>query len=144
MKNIFSLLIITLLAAGISISGCSGKKKDTDKSKNDSLDSVKVVVDSLKKIEDAKPKFLVINGTNVNLRVEPNLKAIRIRQLKTNDTCEILEKGKQETIDGTTDFWYKIRHKTKEGWIFGAFTSIKQAKETQEKSKTFTPQLKSK
>jgi hypothetical protein len=144
MKNYFSFLIAALMLFGITLSACSGKKKDTEKAKNDSLDSVKVVVDSLKKIEDAKPKVLIISGTNVNLRVEPNLKAVRIRQLKTNDTCEILEKGKQETIDGTTDFWYKIRHKTKEGWIFGAFTSIKQAKETQEKSKTFTPQLKSK
>ena len=131
--------MISLLMTGITLNSCSGKKKDAEKSKNDSLDSVKVVVDSLKKIEDAKPKMLVIVGTNVNLRVEPNLKAVRIRQLKTNDTCEILEKGKQETIDGTTDFWYKIKHKTKEGWIFGAFTSVKQKQETQEKPKTFTP-----
>lgn len=144
MKTYFFLLALAVFMVGITLSACSGKKKDSEKSKNDSLDSVKIVADSLQKIEAAKPKVLVIIGTNVNLRVEPNLKAVRIRQLKTNDTCEIIEKGKQETIDGTTDFWYKIKHKTKEGWIFGAFTSIKQEKETLEKPMTFTPQKKSK
>lgn len=85
---------------------------------------------SLPKKDTVLPKakadtMLVIKGTNVNMRVSPDLKAVRIKQLTTNDTCKILEKGKQETINEATDFWYKVRFKSKEGWIFGAFTSLK-------------------
>ena len=101
-------------------------------------------VDSLSKdsVVAAKPKqdtLLLIKGTNVNLRVSPDLEAVRIRQLKTNDTCVILEKGKQDTIDETTiDFWYKIRYKNKEGWVFGAFTSLKASeKPAANKNKTW-------
>jgi uncharacterized protein YgiM (DUF1202 family) len=82
--------------------------------------------------------LLVIKGTQVNMRVAPDLKAVRIKQLKTNDTCVILEKGKQETVDEMTDFWYKIRFKNKEGWVYGAFTSLKvPEKPAVEKKKTW-------
>jgi hypothetical protein len=118
---------------------CSGGAKEKEKIAADSIARAKVVADSIQKIEDAKPKFLVIQGTNVNLRVEPNTKAIRIKQLKTNDTCEIIEKSKIDTINDVADYWYKIRFKKKEGWVFGEFTSLKLKEENLEKPKTFIP-----
>ena len=128
-KNFFGLLFIAFMCS--TFFSCSGGSEEKRlKAQKDSLDSVIHIADSLKKAELAFPKYLVINGTNVNLRVAPDLKAIRIRQLKTNDTCEILEKGKKETINENTDYWYKIKHRTKEGWIFGAFSNIKCTKKS--------------
>jgi hypothetical protein len=117
---------ITISVIAFLFAACSGSGKDAKiKKQNDSLDSIKIIVDSIKKAEAIVPKYLVIQGTNVNMRVEPNLNAVRIKQLKTGDTCFILEKGNKETIDDKTNFWYKIKRKNKEGWIFGAFTSLK-------------------
>ncbi len=131
-----------ILLIAILFAACSGSGKDAKiKKQNDSLDSIKIIVDSIKKVEAIIPKFLIIQGTNVNLRVAPNLNAIRIRQFQTGDTCEIIEKGNKETIDDNADFWYKVKRRNKEGWIFGAFTSLKQPAEPdkQNKSKTLTP-----
>ena len=126
-----------ILIIAFFFAACSGGGKEKRlKTQKDSLDSVKHFADSLKKVEAAFPKYLIIQGTNINLRVSPDLTAIRIRQLKTNDTCEILEKGKKETIDEKTDFWYKIKHKTKEGWIFGAFTNLKNTEKPKTEKKT--------
>ena len=130
-----AILIIAFL-----IASCSGSGKDNNaKLKNDSLDSTKIAADSIKKIEDAKPKFLIIQGTNVNLRVAPNLDAVRIRQFKTGDTCDVIEKGNRDTVNDVIDYWYKVTRKSKEGWVFGALTSLKQSAESekQNKSKTF-------
>jgi SH3-like domain-containing protein len=104
---------------------CSGKAKKEKARLDDSLISAKRAADSIKKIELANPKILVIQGSNVNMRVDPSTNAVRIKQLKTGDTCEIVEKGKKDTVNDVVDFWYKIKRKTKEGWIFGEFTSIK-------------------
>ncbi|NTW33006.1 MAG: SH3 domain-containing protein [Bacteroidetes bacterium] len=125
MKNLALAFLAILVIAVLFISCSGGAKEKRLKAQKDSIDSVKFVADSIVKAEKSFPKYLVIHGTNVNLRVSPDLKAVRIRQLKTNDTCEIIEKGKKETIDEKTDYWYKIKHKTKEGWIYGAFTNIK-------------------
>ncbi len=137
-KLFFHYLAILFIA--LLFAACSGSGKDKNaKSKNDSLDSIKIVADSIKKIEDAKPKFLIIQGTNVNLRVAPNLNAVRIRQFQTGDTCEVIEKGNKDTANDVIDFWYKVKRKTKEGWVFGALTSLKQSTkpDKQSKSKAF-------
>jgi hypothetical protein len=134
-KNILFFSILGFFLAGYMFTSCSGSGKQ--ESTNDTLDSAKVRADSLKKIEDAKPKFLVIKGTNVNLRVEPGIKAVRIKQLKTNDTCEVLEKSKLDTVNDVVDYWYKIKFKTKEGWVFGEFTSLKLQQEAQKKPAIF-------
>lgn len=118
MKAFFSVLIVSALLGCITSCGNSDKSGTDESSlaaKNDSATAPKVKKDTL----------LIIKGTNVNLRVSPDLEAVRIRQLTTNDTCVILEKGKQDTINEAIDFWYKIRFKNKEGWVFGSFTSLK-------------------
>lgn len=125
MRNflIFSFVLILPL---IFIS-CSGNSKELrEKAVSDSIARVQTVADSIKIIEAQFPKSLVIHGTNVNMRVDAKLDAVRIKQLKTGDTCEVLEKGRKQTIDDKEDYWYKIKFKNKEGWVFGAFTSIKQ------------------
>lgn len=119
MKMIKISLCTTCISVLFLLYGCGQSHKPTPE--NNVLPVKKDSTVSQSKL----PELLVIKGTNVNLRVSPDLKSVRIRQLTTNDTCEIIEKGKQEKIDNTTDFWYKIRFKNKEGWIYGAFTSLK-------------------
>lgn len=116
----FSVFIMLgcLLFFGLASCGNADKPGSDENSlpaKNDSIVAKKTQQDTL----------LIIKGTNVNMRVSPDLKAVRIKQLTTGDTCAILEKSKLDTIDETTDYWYKIRFKSKEGWVYGAFTSLK-------------------
>jgi len=133
-KLFFHFLTISVIA--VIFAACSGSGKDgNNKTSNDSLDSVKTAVDSIKKAEAIVPKLLVIQGTNVNLRVAPNLNAVRIRQFQTGDTCEVIEKGNKETVNDVTDYWYKVKRKNKEGWLFGAFTSLKKPAESGKKGK---------
>ena len=126
-----------LLVLPVFWGACSGHSKELrEKAIADSIARVQLVADSIQKAEAYFPKTLVIQGSNINLRVAPKLDAVRIKQLKTGDTCEVLEKGKKQTIDDKTDYWYRIRFKSKEGWIFGAFTSIKLPPEPEEKQNT--------
>ncbi len=124
-KQILTSAVAILLA--LFIYSCSGSH-DNGKNKpaNDTIDTTKHVKQTIPQPNQKQlNKFLVIKGSNVNLRVSPDLNAIRIKQLKTNDTCAIIEQGKKETINDATDYWYKVSFKHKEGWIFGAFTSLK-------------------
>jgi hypothetical protein len=124
-KHFFKSIIIFLIT--FLIYSCSGSHdRNKNKTGNDTIDTTKQVKQNVpQQNPNAGKKTLIIKGTNVNLRVTPDLNAIRIKQLKTNDTCEILEQGKKETINDATDYWYKIRFKKWDGWIFGAFTSLK-------------------
>ena len=124
-KQIPCFFVVLLLV--LFIYSCSGLHDNSkNKTANDTIDTTKHVKQSVpESSQKLQNKFLVIKGTNVNLRVSPDLNAIRIKQLKTNDTCEIIEQGKKETINDAMDYWYKVRFKHKEGWIFGAFTSLK-------------------
>ncbi|MCC6411711.1 MAG: SH3 domain-containing protein [Saprospiraceae bacterium] len=82
------------------------------------------------KASDVKPEtyptlYVVIDGLNV--RSEPNPKAVAVATLKLNDKVFFLNKKTEWTqeinLDGkkTTDHWVKIRTKSgKEGWVFGA------------------------
>lgn len=128
-------IVAVVFFASAFLCACTGGDKKAEELRiADSLDSVKKVIDSLKKNEAAKPEFLVITGTNVNMRKAPDLKSIRIRQLKLNDTCPVIEKGKKDTINDVADYWYKIKSRTKEGWVFGAFTSAKIKEEKKDKN----------
>lgn len=135
-KNPISYFVVLLLISSV-MAACSGnKKEEREKAVKDSIARVAAVNDSIKKIEEQFPKTLVIQGTNVNMRVAPKLDAIIIKQLKSNDTCEVLEKGKKQTVTDKTDYWYRVRFRNKEGWIFGAFTSIKLQPVPEEKQKS--------
>ena len=67
-------------------------------------------------------KTLKITGENIWIRESPTDGKV-IMKLNASDECIILEKGKEETIKGQTDNWYKIKFKDKEGWVFGSQTS---------------------
>lgn len=137
MKKLLNFLSAILLIIFLVFVSCSGNSKEIrEKAVADSVAREQAIADSLRKIEEQFPKSLVIQGTNVNMRASPKLDAIIIKQLKTNDTCEVLEKGKKQTVSDKTDYWYKIKFRNKEGWIFGAFTSIKLPPETEDKPNT--------
>lgn len=138
MKKYLNVFTTVLIVISIVLASCSHKKSEEERQKqiNDSLAKAQAVADSIKKVEAYFPKSLAIQGSNVNMRIAPKLDAVRIKQLKTGDSCEVLEKGEKQTIDDKTDYWYKINFKGKEGWIFGAYTSIKLAPQPAEKPKT--------
>ncbi|HNW89219.1 MAG TPA: SH3 domain-containing protein [Bacteroidales bacterium] len=67
---------------------------------------------------------LTINGTKVNVREKPGITAQVIMQLNTGDKCEIISKGNQVTVNGSSNYWYKINFNGKTGWVFGVFVKL--------------------
>ena len=82
--------------------------------------------------EEADPVFtsLYVQGDNVNVRADADGKSAVLKRMNTGENCDIVERGKVETIGGKQDFWYRIKlydvKASKTGWVFGAFTSLRQ------------------
>ena len=68
---------------------------------------------------------LYIVGNNIWVRDIPETGKV-IFKLSEGDMCFVLEKGKEQVIRGNKDYWYKIEHKGKTGWVYGSQSSIKQ------------------
>lgn len=69
--------------------------------------------------------YLSIIGNQIWVRSEPQTGDV-VLKLDDGVQCEVLEKGQQQTINGVTDYWYKIKVNGQEGWVFGSQTSLRQ------------------
>jgi hypothetical protein len=84
--------------------------------------------------QDADPVFkrLDIQGYNVNIRAEADAKSAVLEKANYREAFQVIERGKAEAIGGKEDYWYKVQllhvdpNAPKSGWIFGAFTSLRQ------------------
>lgn len=65
-------------------------------------------------------------GDNVNIRSTPSTSATVVTKVEKFTEFIVEEVGKKETINGNTDYWYKVKFNEIEGWIFGHFTSLRQ------------------
>ncbi len=69
---------------------------------------------------------ITVQGDVVNLRKLDDVKSEVVVQVKRFDELSLMEKGKEATINGIIDNWYKVKTKAgKIGYIFGHFTSLK-------------------
>ncbi len=82
---------------------------------------------------------LFIEGKDIWIRETP-INGKVIMKLNTGDKCLILKKRSPQTIKGCYDYWYKINHNDKIGWVFGSQTSVKT--EESKYNLNFTTQLK--
>ncbi len=113
MKKLFILISI------ISIFLISCKSDSNDEKTEETVESV------TDEIATESVDYLSIVGKDIWVRSKPTDGDV-VMKLNDGDECKIIEKGKQETIKGTTDYWYKIEFEGKEGWVFGSQTSIKE------------------
>ena len=51
--------------------------------------------------------------------------SIILTELEKGDECIVLSKGIEEIVDNKKDYWYKVQHEGKEGWVFGYYTSLR-------------------
>lgn len=68
-------------------------------------------------------EFMYVKGNYVNCRTEPSTKVGKVLlKLNKNDRIELIAKTNNEfSVDGyEDDYWYYVRAKDKQGWIFGA------------------------
>lgn len=68
---------------------------------------------------------LRIEGNKIWIREHPKDGKV-LYTLNDGALCFLLEKGEEQIIRGNKDFWYKIEHEGKIGWVYGSQTSIKQ------------------
>ncbi|MBM3452271.1 MAG: SH3 domain-containing protein [Bacteroidetes bacterium] len=69
---------------------------------------------------------LNVQGDVVNVRKQPEVTSEVVIKVKRFDKLTVLEKGKEATVNGIIDNWYKIETEGgKIGFVFGHFTSWK-------------------
>ncbi len=68
---------------------------------------------------------LIIEGNRIWIREFPKTGKV-VFTLNEGALCKVLEKGEEQVIRGNQDFWYKIEHEGKLGWVFGSQSNIKQ------------------
>lgn len=116
-------LIIGLFIAVLLWSCGNNTKQENDqkKTKEDSVQSSQ----KGHKIEVVNPgDTLVIEAKNVNMRTQPKIGDNVITQLDSGDVTRIIKRGKKEKIGDMVDYWYKVRYKNREMWVFGALSSM--------------------
>lgn len=72
---------------------------------------------------------LVIIGEEVTVRSLPSLSESEVVfTVNEGVVCEIMRRTNERLAVGAEeDYWYRIRHEGREGWVFGAYTSRKSA-----------------
>ncbi len=71
------------------------------------------------------PSTLTIEGNQIWIRETPKTGKV-VFKLDEGAVCRVLKKGERQVIRGQEDFWYKIEHNGKTGWVFGSQASIRQ------------------
>jgi hypothetical protein len=74
----------------------------------------------------APAELTIICDHTINLFSWPGTGANIIQGLANGQVCKLIKKGKQETMGGKTDYWYEVNADGSKGWVFGAYTSLKQ------------------
>lgn len=67
---------------------------------------------------------LSIMGNDVRIRSQASSKAEVLFKVNSFETGSIISKGSKEKIGEFNDHWYQIAIKNKNGWVYGAFTSM--------------------
>lgn len=131
-KSFICALIITYTGCNSSTKTKPGEENiQTEESNNTENEKGTFTIKNKK---DEKKETLLIEGTDIWIRETPSTGEV-VMKLNTGDECEILHKGKSETIRGNFDYWYKIRFNRNVGWVFGSQTSIKQNVNRSKKNK---------
>jgi hypothetical protein len=123
--NFFSILILTVIFAFFA---CKNHKNENNLGNEDTTKiEISDINENTNTVENQpqEQQTLVIHGNQIWIRSQPTTGEV-IMKLDEGTICEVLEKGKKETIHGSTDFWYKIKYNGQEGWVFGSQTSLKQ------------------
>ena len=114
-KSLYIILVIFLAFS------CKNNKNNNDTSISNTVQDI----ENTQQEDDENQATLTIKGEQIWVRSEPTTGDV-VLKLDDNTECKILEKGKQETINGVTDYWYRISYEDKEGWVFGSQTSEQQ------------------
>lgn len=110
---------LTYILVGILLmfSACSEEESETENNQNTEQNH------SVSENPETE-EYLTIEGNDIWVRNAAGDGEV-IMKLDNGNQCLILEKGEEETINGYTDFWYKIDFEGKTGWVFGSQTSVK-------------------
>lgn len=65
---------------------------------------------------------LVYINTDGVLRVEDNVRSTAIGRVRSGERVELLGRSEElDSVDGFRDYWYMIRKRRYEGWVFGRY-----------------------
>lgn len=79
--------------------------------------------------QDSSLVYLTITTPVLKIRKESNTQSHIVDKIYEGDRCIFLERQHCQTpIDGHLDYWYRIKYKGSEGWVYGAYTSLAQLK----------------
>ncbi|MBN2663318.1 MAG: SH3 domain-containing protein [Bacteroidales bacterium] len=116
MNRILIILLFSTLFFSCKNSGTNSNTTQTDSNQT---------TNNQQNQTDNNTEYISIIGNQIWVRSEPQNGDV-ILKLDDGVQCELLEKGQQQTINGVTDYWYKIKVNGQEGWVFGSQTSLQQ------------------
>lgn len=75
---------------------------------------------------DLEGKAIVTAKSGLRLRAKPGTDGEYITTIPVDEIVTVVSVGgKEETINGSTAYWYEVSWNGKKGWAFGAFLDIK-------------------
>lgn len=66
----------------------------------------------------------MILGKDVRVRSAEGSESEVLFKVDSYEKLTVLKKGRLEKIGAFNDYWYKVKIRDKEGWVYGAFTSF--------------------
>jgi len=75
------------------------------------------------KVNEVQEEYCIIQGEDVNMRMQPHIKAKVIRKLEKYEFVYCIGKTEgKDKVGGDEEYWYKVRNcDNKEGWVFGKY-----------------------
>ena len=111
------------------------KQKVEVKNINDTKEQISNPIKLKQNEKNTKIKYLIITSSKSILRSSPSKIAEKVDNLIENSHCEVIKKIGPETLHlqdeiiPIRDFWYNVNCNSKNGWIFGYYTSLRDSKD---------------
>jgi hypothetical protein len=105
----------------------SKKSKDSKASKKTTKTTTTTTTDETEVAETIPLELTIVCDNTINLFQNPRSGAAVVKGLSNGSVCTIISKGSTlSTFGGKKDYWYNVKVEGFKGWVFGAYTSLKE------------------
>ena len=112
-KNTF-VFTVTLLVLLMGISAC---RQGEQEALQVELPSTPVLT--------VRTSWAVISSSHLRLRERPTVDSNAVTTLWKNNVLEIISRDEsRKSVEGMSDYWYKVAYDGLQGWVFGAYLEL--------------------
>jgi len=72
-----------------------------------------------------RTSWAVISSSHLRLRERPTVDSNAVTTLWKNNVLEIISRDEsRKSVEGMSDYWYKVAYDGLQGWVFGAYLEL--------------------